>query len=54
MVAPKQEFLLVHCAVGLCSDDDIGTQTYARSVTPTQSSFDPAQLLMRENRENNE
>jgi hypothetical protein len=54
MVAPKQQFLLVHCAVVMCSDDDIGTQTYARRVTPTQSSFNPAQLLMRENRENNE
>jgi hypothetical protein len=26
MVAAKQQFLLVHCAVVVCSDDDIGTQ----------------------------
>jgi hypothetical protein len=28
MVAPKRQFLLVHCSVVVCSYGDIGTQTY--------------------------
>jgi hypothetical protein len=32
MVAPKQQFLLVHCAVVVCSDDDIGTSALSRAA----------------------
>src|ERR1700682_4421951 len=32
MVAAKQQFLLVHCAVVVCSDDDIGTHAGKRKM----------------------